>query len=718
MKKLLLLTKTILVAMLLGVGTSAAWGQTTAFSQDFTAIDESTDPADYGFTMTTYNDGAATVTGGLLQYSLPANSSKDVSAWGAASFTAIPTGNVVTVSCSWNPGGPTGTRPYSCLRVYGSNGTEDKVVFSLYNNGQTRNLLLRSSEAETEDANVLVKDNSDWRSGSNVWNVVAVLNLNTQKVTSLTVTKSGASTPAVSASAIDFENEVVNINKFEFGTNKKSNYLCTSTLDNVSITYEAAASTADVTFKYKDTSDNDLSSIKADVVESNDVGASVADVITSALKTSFYNGDESTRYDYSTFTCSDETVPAGGTTVTLKFAPKAKYTYTVKAVDGSDNPLATIATATAYAGDASNLVWSKYVKVDDQWYVTSESTFATSVTAGGNKNVVYATSDIAYFYEMEGLTRSGGAYLTEENNSYSGKYRLRISKGSMHYTPALSAGVYTLKIGVANSNSSTSEVYVYTRSASGNLSEVLYTHTANSGTSTLNTIITVPEGYSIAFNGNEGSSNNNARMDYMTLTKITSVSATITAYGYATFSSTYALDFTDVDNATAWIVTGKNGNAVTMEQVTGTVAAGTGLILKSNDGSAANVTIPVVATGDEKSGNKLWAINTDQNVPAAGTGYTNYVLSVQGEEPNEKVVFAPIGANAAPAKAGQAALCLPNSSGSSRVLFISFDNESTSIESVKNGGSANAPVYNLQGQRIAKPMKGLYIENGKIVVKK
>lgn len=195
---------------------------------------------------------------------------------------------------------------------------------------------------------------------------------------------------------------------------------------------------------------------------------------------------------------------------------------------------------------------------------------------------------------------------------------------------------------------------------------------------------------------------------YRELTKIT---ATINpAYGYASFSSTYALDFTDVTGLTAWIATGSNGDKVTMEQVTGTVAAGTGLILKG-----ASDDIPVVANGTDYSGtNKLFAITSDDNLRKADdANYTNYVLAWQ----SSKVVFAPVtGTNTAPVKAGQAALCL-QTSGLARALNIAFDDdEVTGVKSIENGQRTIDNYYDLQGRRVAQPSKGLYIVNGKKVI--
>ena len=45
-------------------------------------------------------------------------------------------------------------------------------------------------------------------------------------------------------------------------------------------------------------------------------------------------------------------------------------------------------------------------------------------------------------------------------------------------------------------------------------------------------------------------------------------------------------------------------------------------------------------------------------------------------------------------------------------------NEATAIENIENGAFENAPVYNLQGQRVVKAQKGVFIQNGKKVVVK
>lgn len=55
---------------------------------------------------------------------------------------------------------------------------------------------------------------------------------------------------------------------------------------------------------------------------------------------------------------------------------------------------------------------------------------------------------------------------------------------------------------------------------------------------------------------------------------------------------------------------------------------------------------------------------------------------------------------------------------SARSLNISLDNEATGISTLlMNNGKVNNEVYNLKGQRVSQPTKGLYIVNGKKVIK-
>lgn len=344
-------------------------------------------------------------------------------------------------------------------------------------------------------------------------------------------------------------------------------------------------------------------------------------------------------------------------------------------------------------------------------------TWGGSYTVTAAKDIVldYVAQDGEFVTYIEGEALSGATaqqdYFKDLMSNGTGGV---ISSESPAKVATLPAGIYKLTIrsigrSSDNNNARTCSVIVGDKTTS-------WTQDTNGSINTLDIVLT--ENTDIkAFGGYKTTSQNAWNLDFIYIQKTGDVaSATIGAYGYATFSSTYALDFTNVTEATALIATEKSGDNIKLQAVTGTVAAGTGLILKSANGGSTTVSIPVAASGtlyDTASNpkNYLFAINSDYNLKASNDG-TNYVLSVQ----DGKVVFAPIAETAAPVTAGHAALWLPATATGARVLNLSFSDEDTTtgIEAVESAKQHNA-TYNLSGQRVAQPTKGLYIVGGKKV---
>jgi len=192
------------------------------------------------------------------------------------------------------------------------------------------------------------------------------------------------------------------------------------------------------------------------------------------------------------------------------------------------------------------------------------------------------------------------------------------------------------------------------------------------------------------------------------------VTASVSKYKWATFSSEYDLDFADVTAVEAHIVTGAEGSTIVTEKVEGTVAAGTGLLLYSET-PVKNVEIPIAeeAGVNYSNMNKLIAVTEDNTtIKKAQSGFTNYVLAVQGG----KAVFAYIDEVPATLNKGKAYLMLE---GDALAPFLGFDGEGTTgINSVERGAWSVEGCYTLDGRRVAQPTKGLYIVNGKKVMVK
>jgi hypothetical protein len=183
----------------------------------------------------------------------------------------------------------------------------------------------------------------------------------------------------------------------------------------------------------------------------------------------------------------------------------------------------------------------------------------------------------------------------------------------------------------------------------------------------------------------------------------------LSAKGISTFSSNAHLDFTNVENLTAYVVNAV-GETVTLEPVNGVVPAGTGLILKgSNNGDYSIPFVTIVPVAPET--NYLVPALVQTTVEKAVEGTTNYVLTIQ----NDNVVFAPIGVTSATVGAGKAYLSYI-SGGNARSLALDFGGETTGIDTSLVNNEKENSVYDLQGRRVAQPKQGLYIVNGKKVV--
>ena len=181
---------------------------------------------------------------------------------------------------------------------------------------------------------------------------------------------------------------------------------------------------------------------------------------------------------------------------------------------------------------------------------------------------------------------------------------------------------------------------------------------------------------------------------------------TISAAGLATFASDSKLDFTNVPNIEAYIAK-ENGGKIELTQVN-KVPAETGVLLRALN-SATEFKVPVTAAAaDDVTGN-LFVRGTGAAVATdAGEGKTNYVL---GKHEGKVGFYKAGGMTVATDKA-----YLQTTVAAARI-DIDFDGDVTAIETVK-AEKANNEYYNLAGQRVAQPTKGLYIVNGRKVVVK
>ena len=190
---------------------------------------------------------------------------------------------------------------------------------------------------------------------------------------------------------------------------------------------------------------------------------------------------------------------------------------------------------------------------------------------------------------------------------------------------------------------------------------------------------------------------------------LTKVNAEVSKYGWATFSSPFKLDFSGVSGLKAHAVTGHTDTAITMADVN-VAAANTGLLLENTAGAGDDPTffnIPV-STGEAYSGDNLMVAGTGANVNPE-SGKTKYALSVASETACFKKIT-----DAREIPAGKAYLEF-NETIAAREFFALDD--VTGINEVSSQKEqVQGEYFNLAGQRVAQPAKGLYIVNGRKVV--
>ena len=180
----------------------------------------------------------------------------------------------------------------------------------------------------------------------------------------------------------------------------------------------------------------------------------------------------------------------------------------------------------------------------------------------------------------------------------------------------------------------------------------------------------------------------------------------VSSNGYSTFCSKWPLHFTGREDIKAYIAKSKSENEVTLTQVIGDVAAGTGLVLVGNTGYA-TAQVQVVETGtDYQSINLLVGVLSTNVINSSN----QYVLV----EKENGVRFADTANKEAHVPAGKAYL---ETTASSRILTIHFeDGDVTGIGNTESEVQHVENVYNLRGQRVVNPKKGLYIINRKKVM--
>ena len=203
----------------------------------------------------------------------------------------------------------------------------------------------------------------------------------------------------------------------------------------------------------------------------------------------------------------------------------------------------------------------------------------------------------------------------------------------------------------------------------------------------------------------------------ITILNPVNVSVPISTYGYATLCPTYNLDFSAAEDIEACKASVDESGKITYT-VVNTVATGEGVLLRSKAGGEATETIPVIASATANEDNAFVGITEKQLLAQTETvdetPYTRYILSVK----NDVMGFYKVNTAGSWVSAGTAYLRVASSvvPANVRDFYPVWSDVPTDIHAIGNAKRTDGNYYNLQGQRIGQPARGLYIVDGKKVV--
>ena len=198
--------------------------------------------------------------------------------------------------------------------------------------------------------------------------------------------------------------------------------------------------------------------------------------------------------------------------------------------------------------------------------------------------------------------------------------------------------------------------------------------------------------------------------------KPTEVTINIIQYGSATYCSPYALDFSGTNEIKAYTATGYNtGKEVLTLTRVQTSKESVGLFLIAEPGE---YIVPVIDNSEDYSLNMLVGTLKEitVNKKSADGNYINFKYTVKENNTPMFYQFE----DGSTLSANKAYLQLPvslfpNASKSVKVRFD--DGTTTEIDEVKEQTEENKTFYDLQGREVENPIKGIYIIDGKKVVK-
>ena len=196
---------------------------------------------------------------------------------------------------------------------------------------------------------------------------------------------------------------------------------------------------------------------------------------------------------------------------------------------------------------------------------------------------------------------------------------------------------------------------------------------------------------------------------YYTSSPVTTVPVTITAAKYATYCGTRNLNFSTTGIKAYTAEDGET--SVTLNEISsGQVPAKTPVVLYNANADGTAIDVPVIASAE--------AITGDNDLDVVGAGGLTGVDYIYVLAMNPTIGFYLWDKNET-LNEGKVYLQSTESGGGGARQFLPFSSETQGISAtLNNNETINNVVFDLQGRRVAKPAKGLYIMDGRKVMVK
>ncbi len=193
---------------------------------------------------------------------------------------------------------------------------------------------------------------------------------------------------------------------------------------------------------------------------------------------------------------------------------------------------------------------------------------------------------------------------------------------------------------------------------------------------------------------------------------------TVPASGVSTFSSDVNIHLPEGLKAHYCKTYYAERSAISVVNISsGVVPANTGVLLSGTPGETFNL-YPTPETADDLEGNALVAVTKPVHISPTKGDYTNFMMKggkfIKIQQDDESVKM--------PANRAYLPLLTESISGSNakEIMLYWDDEEATGIESLTPGPSpkGEGSIYNLNGQKLSAPQKGINIINGRKVIVK